>query len=172
MSQSSPSEETAVAPFVDRWERSTELRDALSKLPGQLVLKSGLSNKRNQLVERWDYLESPGLDGEISSAAIAKIDKWIHEAEITILYILQLRKQEQAKSFGVAFAGDDEGLEYEVVTSIKDVDFVSDEWCWPWPKKKPVEKVKTGLTKKQMMTYGAVGALGLIAVMAYMDDEE
>ena len=156
--------------FSQHWERSSDLRDALSKLPGHLVLKSGLSARRNKLVEGWDQLESPSLDGEFSDAAVAALRKWIHEAEISIAHIVQIGQQEKQHSFGRAFAATPDVAQFEIVESISEVDFVSDEWSFPWVEKRLAKRAKS-FDKEKLFKYGALGALGLIAVVAYMDED-
>ena len=159
-----------VEKFSILWERSSELSDVLARLPSQLVLKSGLAGRRNKLVEGWDKLESPGLDGEVSESAVAALRKWIHEAEISIAHIIQIDKQEKQMVSGRAFAGTEDVIQFETVDSLADVDFVSDEWSFPWAPKRALKRVKS-FDKEKMFKYGALGTLGLIAVVAYMDEE-
>lgn len=157
--------------FSQHWERSSDLRDALSRLPGHLVLKSGLSARRNKLVEGWDKLESPGLDGDVSDSAVNALRKWIHEAEISIAHIVQIGNQEKSRSIGHEFAATDEvAHQFETVSSIEDVDFVSEEWSFPWEEKWKTKRAKS-FDKDKLFKYGAFGALGLIAVVAYMDED-
>lgn len=156
--------------FSSHWERSSDLRDALSNLPGHLVLKSGLSARRNKLLESWDQLETPNLDGEFSDEAVAALRKWIHESEISIAHIVQIGKQESQSAFGRAFAGTDDVIQFEIVDSIDEIDFVSDEWSFPWVEKRVSKRAKS-FDKEKLFKYGAIGALGLIAVVAYMDEE-
>ncbi len=156
--------------FSQQWERSLDLRDILSKLPGQLVLKSGLSARRNKLVEGWDQLESPGLDGIVSNESAIALKRWIHEAEIFIAHIIQIGKQDKQQAFGRAFAGTDDVIQFETVESIGEVNFVSDEWSFPWAVKRQSNRAKS-FDKEKLFKYGTLGALGLIAVVTYMDEE-
>jgi hypothetical protein len=160
--------------FSQNWERSSNLRDVLSKLPGHLVLQSGLSAKRNRLIEQWDRLESPSLDGSLSEGALEQLLKWNHDAEVSIAYIIQLGKEEQANGLGRAFAAvASEAPQFELVSSIEEVDFVSDNWCWPWAEKRE-SKPKEGhkLDKKRLIKYGAIGAIGLMALVTYLDEDQ
>lgn len=162
-------DQVQVEEFSQYWERSSELRDVLSRLPGQLVLKSGLSAKRGKLLERWDHLPSPGIDGSIDSDALDVVKAWIYEAELAIAFIVQIVKEERATALSRVFSNDDY-VEFEVVNSIDEVEYVTDEWCWPWPCT-PARASKKGIDKDKMFKYGALGALGLIAVVTYLDEE-
>jgi len=157
--------------FSILFDRSSDLRDVLSRLPGHLVLSSGLSAKRNGLIEKWDMLESPSLDGSISEGAIVRLQEWIHEAEVSIAHIIHLGNEERKAAFGKAFSGD-QSPEFEVVSSVDELDFVSDEWCWPWAKTKTLKKKdKKGFGKEKLIKYGAFGALGVVAILAYLEDD-
>jgi hypothetical protein len=160
--------------FSNLFERSSNLRDILSRLPGHLVLQSGLSAKRKELVDKWDQLESPGLDGYVSAGAMSQLQKWIHDAEISIAYVIHLGKEERDSGLDRAFAGNvDDDPEFELVDSIDELDFVSDKWCWPWDSKRAKKKIsKSGLDKKNLLKYGAFAGLGILAIAAYMEDEE
>ncbi len=164
-----PPESIDVEGFSLLWERSSELRDVLTRLPSHLVLKSGLSSRRKTLVDGWDKLESPGLDGTVTTESVEAIQKWIHDAELSIAFIIQIGKQESKEAFGRIFAGTSSELEFETVDSLAEVDFVSDSWCFPWPEVKL--KKKKGIDKDKLFKYGGLAALGAIALVTYLDED-
>ena len=69
-----------LAEFGDAWERGNDLVAILRRLPGELVLKSGLAARRKSALSRWDALETPTLDGEVPEGAQDAMNKWIHDA--------------------------------------------------------------------------------------------
>jgi len=164
-----PPKATDVEEFSLLWERSSELRDVLTRLPGQLVLKSGLSSKRNSLINSWDRLETVSLEGSIRPEAVTAIQKWIHEAEISIAFILQIGKKQKQESIGRIFSGTDSEPEFETVTSIAEVEFVSDGWCFPWPEVK--SKKKKSADRDRLFKFGGIAALGAIALVTYLDED-
>lgn len=164
-----PPKPTDVEEFSLLWERSSELHDVLTRLPGQLVLKSGLSSKRSSLIDGWDKLESISLEGTVSPEAIEAIQKWIHEAEVSISFIIQIGKKEKQQTFGRAFSGTSSELEFEEVDSLAEVDFVSDSWCFPWPEVKL--KKKKDADKNRLFKFGGIAALGAIALVTYLDED-
>jgi len=157
--------------FSALFERSSKLRDVLDRLPGKLVLKSGMAANRNGLIDSWDKLESPGLDGSLPDGALEGIGKWIHKAEVCITYVVQIGRKEQRESFGRSFSSTNYEPEFEVVSSIAEVDFVSNEWCWPWSSRALAREKKPKMSKDKMLKYGVLGALGLVAVATYMDED-
>jgi hypothetical protein len=163
------SESDGLEEFSQLWERSSELRDILSRLPGQVVLKSGLSSKRNSLIERWDKLESPSIDGTLSPEALPALEKWIYEAEISISYIIQIRKQEKSEALGRIFGGRASELEFEIVEQLSEVEFVSNNWCFPWPEPKVTKKKSA--SRDKLFKMGGIAALGAIAVVTYLDED-
>ena len=164
-----PPKATDVEEFSLLWERSSELNDVLTRLPSQLVLKSGLSSQRNRLIDGWDKLETISLEGDVSPEAMEAIQKWIHDAEISISFIIQIGKKEKQESFGRAFSGTSSEPEFETVDSLAEVDFVSDSWCFPWPEVKL--KKKKAVNRDKLFKFGGLAALGAIALVTYLDED-
>lgn len=155
--------------FSNLFEHSSNLKDILAKLPGHLVLESGLSAKRKSLISAWADLESPNLDGTVDSNAFKSISKWIHEAEITLAHIVNTARDKKSLSF----PEEEFGPEFEVVSNSSEIECVSDEWCWPWPKKRIGKKIsKESADKTRLIKYGALASLGVIALVAFMDEGE
>ena len=158
--------------FSRLFERSSDLRDVLMKLPGHIVLQSGLSARRNQLIKEWEILESPGLDGSVDPEALDAISAWIHKAEVSIAYIIQIDKEEKKAVFAESLYGEME-VEYEIVDSVDEIDCVSNEWCWPWKEKRQPKKLsEDGERSKRLFKYGALAGLAVIGLVAYMDEDE
>lgn len=165
------------AGFEEQWNRSIKLRDALSKLPSQLVLESGLSGKRNDLTERWDYLETPGLDEDLPSPkAVHDLLQWVHEAEMLIGCIINIgkAKSDPKKDTRTLLAPDVTSEDYPVVISnIGDADFVSEKWHWPWETKAIAKtKKKKPMSRGDMLKYGAIASVGGLAALALLFDQE
>ncbi len=161
--------------FGDRWERANELRSIVTRLPSQVVLKSGLSARRNHLLERWNELDTPNLDGTLPDGALEGLNKWIHESEILISYIVNIGREAQnpKPSDGRVHSGpavDEEELP-QVIATINEVDWISDSWCWPWPEKSLSMAIRKKWDKGKLIKFGAVGALGLMAIVTYLDED-
>lgn len=151
--------------FSELFERSSKLREILEKLPPQAVLESGLSGKRNSLVESWSDLETPGLDGEVSSKEFKDINRWIHESEITISHIVN----NVNKNLSLEEAGDP--LYLELISDISEIEFASDDWCWPWTKNKYLKRSEEKFNKGRMIKYAAIASLATIAIISFLDEE-
>jgi len=167
--------------FERWWVRSEELRSVLQRLPRQAVINAGMQHRREQLLERWEDLETPGLDDDvIDTDMVGALRLWIHDSETLIRYII--------------FTGDtaaDEGAEpanelptaprLAVVDSLSDAPAVTEEWHWPWikgwddPVKRrrilnPKKKKETSLKRK--LFYGALGAGAVYIGARYLDEED
>lgn len=169
-------EDRELVEFGDRWARGEELRSVLSRLPGELVLKSGLSAQRKSLLERWESLESPELDGSIPDGAIAALGKWNHNSEVLISYIVKIgreaREPHRAPDGRVYSAPPTDPADLpEVMDSMDESVFVDDEWCWPWPEKQAIVQQKPKWDREKIVKIGVVAALGVIAVVTYMDED-
>lgn len=164
------------AGFEEQWNRSIKLRDALAKLPSKLVLESGLSGKRNDLTERWDYLETPGLDEDLPSPkAVHDLLQWVHEAEMLIGCIINIgkTKPEPKKDTRTFLAPDVTPDDYPVVVdNLGDADFVSDKWHWPWETKAIAKAKKKPMSRGDMLKYGAIASVGGLAALALLFDRE
>jgi len=163
--------------FEAQWNRSVTLRNALSKLPAELVLKSGLSGRRNALNERWDYLETPDLEGNLPSPeAVHKLLEWVHHAEVLISCIISIGKSEsKPKHDGRTFSapGINEEDYPEVIDSLEEADAVSDKWSYPWePKAISKRSEKRKWSRGDIMKYGTVAAVGGLAAFALIFDQE
>lgn len=160
--------------FGEHWERASELRSVIQRLPGELVLKSGQSGRRNALLERWDALETPGLDGEIPEGALEQLDKWIHEAEVLISYIVKIGRESRSPRRGdgrvYSAPQSDPGDLPQVIESIEEAEFIEDDWCWPWPDR-TIAKAKPKWDKGKLIKFGAVAGIGVMALMTYLDEE-
>ena len=165
------------AGFEEQWNRSIKLRDALSKLPSKLVLESGLSGKRNDLVERWDYLETPGIEDNLPSPkAVHELLQWVHEAEMLIGCIINIgktKKAEPKEDTRVFLAPDVTPDDYPVVIDkLDDADFVSEKWHWPWETKSIAKAKKKPMSRGDMLKYGAIASVGGLAALALLFDRE
>ncbi len=164
--------------FGELWERANELHDVVKRLPGQLVLKSGLSARRNHLFARWDEIEIPELDGVVPDASLNGLKKWIHDAEVLIGHIVNIgRGVGQLKNKGTdgrIYSGpivDPEDLP-QVINAIDEADGVSDQWCWPWASRAlATRENKSGWNKGKLVKAGVVAGLGLMAVLTYLEEE-
>lgn len=167
-------EEFEFIEFNERWERASELHSVAGRLPGQVVLKSGLSGQRNRLLERWDALETPGLDGSLPEGALEALNKWVHDAEVLIAYIIKIgRDGYQVREDRKVYSGppvDPEDLP-QVISSLDELDWVHDDWCWPWVERVPATIEKPRWDKGKLIKMGAVGALGIMALVTYLDEE-
>lgn len=169
-------EDIGLIQFGESWERGNELRSVIERLPGELVLKSGLSARRRSLLERWEVLESPGLDGSLPDGSLEALNKWIHDAEVLISYIVRIGrslKDPLKKNGGRVYSGppvDPEDLP-QVIDSLDESEFVSDEWCWPWPDRAIMKSEKPRWDKGKLIKFGAVAALGAMALVTYLDEE-
>jgi hypothetical protein len=154
--------------FERRWARSEELRDILERLPGRLVLKSGMSGQRAKLLERWELIELPGLDDDSpSSELLDTLRMWIRDAEALVRYIIQIgdRKTESA-----AADTKDEELSFEVVESADELDAIIKDWHWPWAEKAIEKSGKNKVDVTKVMKYGAIGVGVLFAISKWVEE--
>lgn len=171
------SEQDQEVEFGKAWDRGLELHSVVERLPGELVLKSGLSATRKRLLESWSKIEGPGLDGVLPEGALETLNGWIHDAEISISYIVKIgRDSRRAKSASpdgrtyVVPLVDPDDLP-QVIETIDEADWIDDEWCWPWSEKPAIEKSKKGWDKGKLIKVGVIGAIGAMAIIAYLDEE-
>jgi len=164
--------------FEALWNRSIELRDVLSKLPSETVLKSGLASRRNELIEKWDYLETPSMDSPLPSPeAVQKLIDWVENVETTIAYIIKIGKG-KSKDNREKTAPDITPDDYpEVIDSIDEADCISLKWCYPWDKKSKLAKSEDDPKKKKwsridIATYGTLAAVGGAAIFSLVFDDE
>lgn len=165
-----------MAEFETLWNRSIELRDVLSKLPSEVVLKSGFAGRRNELIEKWDYLETPGLDGGLPSPeAVSQLLKWVDDVEMLIAYIVKIGKGKSQKDLRHKTAPEVTEDDYpDVIDNIEEADCVSEKWSFPW---EPKALAKSDTKKKKwskidVATYGTLAAVGGAAIFALIFDEE
>ena len=169
-------DDRALIEFGEAWERGEELRSVVTRLPGELVLKSGLSARRKSLLDRWDVLESPELDGSLPDGAIETLGKWNHDAEVLISYVVRLGRQSREPyraPDGRVYSApptDPEELP-QVIDSIDEAEFVDDDWCWPWPDRPAVVHEKPKWDKGKLVKFGVVAGLGVMALVTYLDEE-
>lgn len=154
--------------FLALWDRANELREVISKLPGGIVLKSGMSGQRNRIMNRWDDLETPGLDGVVPDGAEGGLRQWIHDAEVLVGFIVQIGRGVYSSP-----SDNDDIVEdgFEVIGDIKEAAGVSVYWHWPWKKDAEIQK-KYKFDKGKLLKYGAIAGLGVMALMTYVREEE
>jgi len=164
--------------FGELWERANELRDVVKRLPAQIVLKSGLSARRNHLFARWDGIEIPELDGVVPDASLNGLKKWIHDAEVLIAHIVNIGRgvgrPKNKGPDGRIYSGPPVASEDlpQVINTIDEADGVSDQWCWPWTSRAlATREKKSGLNKGKLIKAGVVAGLGLMAVLTYLEEE-
>jgi len=156
--------------FERRWARSEELRDVLDRLPGRLVLKSGMAGQRKKLLRRWELIQLPGLDDDSpGSVVLETLRIWIKDAEALIRYIFQI--EEGRKSGPTVAEANAVELRFELVGSIDDADAVTKRWYWPW-EDKPIEKVakKNKVDVAKVAKYGAIGVGVLYAITKWVEE--
>jgi len=165
-----------LAEFEALWNRSIELRDVLAKLPSEVVLRSGLAGRRNELIEQWDYLETPGLDGGLPSPeAVQKLIKWVEDVETLIAYIIKIGRGKKSEDHRHKTAPEITEDDYpEVIDSLDEADCVSEKWGFPWDPKSlsKREPTKKKWSKIDVATYGTLAAVGGAALFALVFDEE
>ena len=169
-------EDLALIEFGEKWERGNELRSVIERLPGELVLKSGLSARRKNLLGQWDVLESPELDGSLPDGALEALGKWIHDAEVLIAFIVRIGRSEKeshrAKDGRVYSAPPVDPDELpEVIDSLDEAEYIDDDWCWPWPDRSVMKHDKPKWDKGKLVKFGVVAALGAMAIVTYLDEE-
>ena len=154
-----------LAEFGDAWERGNDLVAILRRLPGELVLKSGLAARRKSALSRWDALETPTLDGEVPEGAQDAMNKWIHDAKRVVAGIIQIGNEPE----------DDEaeGVFFEVVDRLSEAEWIVDKWCWPWdPKALAQANAPKKWNREKFIKAGVIGAIGIMAFIAMVEEEE
>lgn len=151
--------EEAVAPTIDEferwWVRSEELESIMRRLPRDVVSAASMGNRREQLLERWEDLETPTLDEEVDEDMHGELMSWIRDSETLIHYIIYTRntRGDNATSGPESASNDtatattasaDEPIVAEapkaasaqsslrVIDSIEEAPGVSVNWKWPW----------------------------------------
>lgn len=171
--------EREIAEFNESWDRANELRSVVNRLPSELVLSSGISARRNNLIERWSDIETPNLDGTIPEGATAGLKKWCHDAEVIVSYIVQLQQSsriaDKGHSDGRVYAGPHVPAEAlpQVIEDFDEADGIHDSWCWPWEKKALAisKKKKDALDRGDILKIGVFGLLGTIAILAFFEED-
>lgn len=164
-----------LAEFESLWNRSIELRDVSAKLPSEVVLRSGLAGRRNELMEQWDYLETPGLDGKLPSPeSVQKLIKWVEDVETLIAYIIKIGRGKKSEDHRHKTAPEITEEDYpEVIDSLDEADCVSEKWSFPWDAKSLAKREpKKKWSKIDVATYGTLAAVGGAAIFALVFDEE
>lgn len=171
--------EREIAEFNESWERANDLRSVVNRLPGELVLKSGISARRNNLIERWSEIDTPNLDGTLPEGATAGLKKWCHDAEVIVSYVVQLRQEsrvaDKKHSDGRVYAGPHVPAQElpQVIDNFDETDGISDSWCWPWETKALAvsKKKKDALDRGDILKIAALGLLGTIAIIAFFEED-
>jgi len=155
---------------VDLWERGEELLSIILKLPGSLVLKSGLSAQRSNLVNRWNSMDPPPLDCSYSKDERECISKWIHDSELLIAYIVKIGDSKKGLK---SSNKDEESDNYDLISDISESDFVTDSWSWPWNYTVPKTHAQVRrIAKSNMVKMGVIAAVaGMIAIVAIDEDD-
>lgn len=164
--------------IADAWERGDELISIILRLPSDLVLKSGLSAQRLALIDRYDSLEPPPLEGDCDPEEVKALGRWIHDAETIIAYIVKIGqgdvlKKTSPKITYSAKITDPDDLP-KVLDSMSDSDFVSDNWSWPWNYRKSsiAVKEKAKWYSGNAVKFGVLaGVVGMIAIVAVDEDD-
>lgn len=152
-----PEAEGPRAPTIDEferwWTRSEELESILRRLPRDVVSAASMGNRREQLIERWEDLETPALDEEVDEDMHGELMSWIRDSETLIHYIIYTRDvRGDDATAGTESASNDTAASTEepvvaeappaasastqsslrVIGSIDDAPGVSMDWKWPW----------------------------------------
>lgn len=155
-----PEAEGPRAPTIDEferwWTRSEELESILRRLPRDVVSAASMGNRREQLLERWEDLETPALDEEVDEDMYGELMSWIRDSETLIHYIIYTRdvRGDDATAGAESASNDtttsttsaEEPVVAEappaasvstqsslrVIGSIDDAPGVSMDWKWPW----------------------------------------
>lgn len=146
------------APTIDEferwWVRSEELESILRRLPRDVVSAASMGNRREQLLERWEDLETPTLDEEVDEDMYGEMMSWIRDSETLIHYIIYTRDvRGDDATAGTESASNDTTASTEepvvaeappataststqsslrVIGSIDEAPGVSLNWKWPW----------------------------------------
>lgn len=142
-----------IADFEQWWTRSEELDSILRRLPRDVVSAADMGNRRSQLLERWEDLETPEVnDEEVDEEVLGALLSWIRDSETLIHYIIYTRDVRRDHDQDGATANDtdiptsasasaptvDSPLRapiqpsLSVVNTISEVPGVNENWRWPW----------------------------------------
>ena len=170
--------------FERWWARSEELHSVLRRLPRQAVINSGMQRRREQLLERWEELDAPGLDDdEIGSDMVGALRSWIHDSETLVRYIIftgDTGTTAAAEGAPKPANGLPSAPRLAPVESLANAPAVTEKWHWPWlkgwddPAKRklilhPRKKKETSLKRK--LLFGALGAGAIYVGAKYLDEE-
>lgn len=188
-----------VADFERWWARSEELNSILRRLPRDVIAAAGMENRREQLLERWEDLETPEIDeSEVDEEMLGALMSWIRDSETLIHYIIYTR--DITAEHGGEATANDTGVptatasapaapsrpapvvpSLQVINSMSEAIGVKEDWHWPWlegwddPEKrerilKPKKKKEKKLTFKRAATMGALGAGAVYVFARYLDE--
>lgn len=187
-----------VAEFERWWARSEELNSILRRLPRDVISAAGMGNRRAQLLERWEDLETPEVDDiEVEEEVLGALLSWIRDSETLIHYIIYTR--DLTSEHGGEATANDTGKETtatasappsrpapivpatRIINSMSEAIGVQEDWHWPWiegwddPDKRksiinPKKKKGKKLTMKRAATMGALGAGAVYVFSRYLDE--
>lgn len=155
--------------FMKIWDRGENLISVIRKLPGETILKSGLSAQRRSLIERWNCFDPPSLDGSIPNEE--PLLKWIRDGEALIAFVVKFGSDPEAFSTSKNNISKYNGT-FDVIDSTNESDSFRAGWRWPWPVKDLEPYKKPKWDKSKIVKIGAVASLGLIALVSYFDEED
>lgn len=186
----------------ERWfVRSEELNSILRRLPLKVVSAAGMANRRDQLLETWEDLETPELDeSEVDDDMMGDLLSWVKDSETLIHYIVYTRNTNGVPEVGgkeSAKASNDGVPEAsslppqtvepssrpgpQVIASMSGAPGVTGQWHWPWiegwddlEKREGIINPKKAKPKKMSLKRAAtMTALGAgaVYVMARYMDE-
>lgn len=183
--------------FERWWARSEELNSILRRLPHDVVAAAAMENRRAQLLERFEDLETPELDEEFVDEEMAgALQSWIRDSETLIHYIIYTRDVTRESTPDARTANDpvEAGVPagsakppapirpaLNVIRTLDDAPGVSDEWHWPWidgwddPDKRqqilnPKKKKGKKMSIKRAATMTALGAGAVYVFSRYLDE--
>lgn len=162
-------ESNKLTSFMKIWDRGENLISVIRKLPGETILKSGLSAQRRSLIERWDRFDPPSLDGSVPDEE--PLLKWIRDGEALIAFVVEFGNDPE--TFFTSknnILKDNDAL--EVIDSANESDSFRGGWRWPWPARDLEHYKKPKWDKGKIIKIGAVASLGLIALVSYFDEED
>ena len=176
--------------FERWWARSEELQSVLRRLPRKAVINAGMQQRREQLLERWEDLEAPGLgDDEVGSDMVGALRSWIHDSETLVRYIVftgdtgtvptTAAPDGEMPGAGASANELPTAPRFAAVESLDSAPAVTEAWHWPWLKGwddsakrrrilNPSKKKATSLRRKLM--YGLFGVGAVYAGSKYLDE--
>lgn len=187
-----------IVDFERWWTRSEELNSILRRLPRDVVTAASMGNRREQLLERWEDLETPDVEeNEVDEEVLGALLSWIRDSETLIHYIIYTRdvrgdhsQEGTANDTEAPAAASAQAVpqrqplitpSLNVISTIDDAPGVSEDWHWPWiagwddPDRRkqilnPKKKKKAPLTLKRAATMGALGAGAVYVFSRYLDE--